>query len=34
MEYIKGETLKDKINREAPLPIDVTLKIVQEIAEA
>lgn len=34
MEYIKGETLKDKINREAPLSIDVTLKIVQEIAEA
>lgn len=34
MEYIKGETLKDKINREAPLPIDVTLKIIQEIAEA
>lgn len=34
MEYIKGETLKDKINREGPLPLDVTLRIVQEIAEA
>lgn len=34
MEYIKGETLKDKINREGPLPLDVTLKIVQEIAGA
>ena len=34
MEYIKGETLKDKINREGPLPIDTTLEIVQEIAEA
>lgn len=34
MEYIKGETLKDKINREGPLPLDLTLKIVQEIAGA
>ncbi len=34
MEYIKGETLKDKINREAPLPINTTLQIVKEIAEA
>lgn len=34
MEYIKGETLKDKINREGPLPLDITLKIVQEIAGA
>lgn len=34
MEYIKGETLKDKIKREAPLPINVTLNIVEEIAEA
>ncbi len=34
MEYIKGETLKDKIKREAPLPIDTTLRIVKEIAEA
>lgn len=34
MEYIKGETLKDKIKREAPLPIDTTLSIVKEIAEA
>lgn len=34
MEYIKGGTLKDKINREGPLPLDVTLKIVQEIAGA
>lgn len=34
MEYIKGETLKDKIKREAPLPIDTTLRIVQEIAGA
>lgn len=34
MEYIKGETLKDKINREGTLPLDLTLKIVQEIAGA
>ena len=34
MEYIKGETLKDKIKREGPLPIDTTLRIVQEIAGA
>ncbi len=34
MEYIKGETLKEKINREAPLPINTTLQIVKEIAEA
>ena len=34
MEYIKGETLKDKIKREAPLPINVTLNIVEEIADA
>ena len=34
MEYIKGETLKDKINREGPLPINVTLEIVKEIAGA
>ena len=34
MEYIKGETLKEKIKRESPLPIDVTLRIVKEIAEA
>lgn len=34
MEYIKGETLKDKIKREAPLPINVTLNIVEEIAQA
>lgn len=34
MEYIKGETLKEKIKREAPLPIDTTLQIVEEIAQA
>lgn len=34
MEYIKGETLKDKINREGPLDIDTTLEIVEEIAGA
>ena len=34
MEYIKGETLKEKIKREAPLPVAEALQIMEEIAEA
>ncbi|MCX7780049.1 MAG: Stk1 family PASTA domain-containing Ser/Thr kinase [Negativicutes bacterium] len=34
MEYISGETLKDRIQREAPLPLEVAVSIAMEIAEA
>ena len=34
MEYISGETLKDKIDREAPLPVETSVRIAMEIAEA
>ena len=34
MEYISGETLKDKIDREAPLPVETAVRIAMEIAEA
>ncbi|TWH49089.1 Stk1 family PASTA domain-containing Ser/Thr kinase [Sporomusa sp. KB1] len=34
MEYISGETLKDKIDREAPLPVETAVHIAMEIAEA
>lgn len=34
MEYISGETLKDKIDREAPLPVETAVRIAIEIAEA
>ncbi|MBQ1917734.1 MAG: Stk1 family PASTA domain-containing Ser/Thr kinase, partial [Schwartzia sp.] len=34
MEYVDGETLKDKITREGHLSIPESLKIAQEIAEA
>ena len=34
MEYVKGETLKDKIKREGPLPINTALQIAEEIASA
>lgn len=34
MEYIKGETLKDKIKREAPMPIDKVIQISREITKA
>ena len=34
MEYISGETLKDKIDREAPLPVELAVRIAAEIGEA
>lgn len=34
MEYISGETLKDKIERESPLPVETAVRIAIEIAEA
>ena len=34
MEYVKGETLKDKIKREGPLSINTALQIAEEIASA
>ena len=34
MEYIPGETLKDKVDREGPLPVAVCVRIALEIAEA
>lgn len=34
MEYISGETLKEKIQREGPLPVEQAIRIAIEIAEA
>lgn len=34
MEYISGETLKDRILREGPLPVEATVRVALEIAEA
>lgn len=34
MEYISGETLKDRINREKVLPVEIASRITLEIAEA
>ena len=34
MEYISGETLKEKIQREGPLPVELAVRIAIEIAEA
>lgn len=34
MEYISGETLKEKIEREAPLPLETAINTAIEIAEA
>ncbi len=34
MEYISGETLKEKIERESPLPVETAVRIAIEIAEA
>ncbi len=34
MEYISGETLKERIQREAPLSVEMAVRIAIEIAEA
>ncbi|VBB07936.1 serine/threonine-protein kinase active site [Lucifera butyrica] len=34
MEYISGETLKDKIQRDAPLKVELAVRVALEIAEA
>lgn len=34
MEYVEGETLKDLIRREAPLPVEKAVNIAIQIAEA
>jgi len=34
MEYIEGKTLKDLINKEAPLPVNQAVRIALQIAEA
>ncbi|MEG6586004.1 Stk1 family PASTA domain-containing Ser/Thr kinase [Dendrosporobacter sp. 1207_IL3150] len=34
MEYISGETLKEKIQNAGPLPVELAIKIALEIAEA
>jgi len=34
MEYISGETLKDRIQREGSLPVELAVRIALEIAEA
>ncbi|MDR3564842.1 MAG: Stk1 family PASTA domain-containing Ser/Thr kinase [Negativicutes bacterium] len=34
MEYISGETLKERIQREGPLPVEAAVRVALEIAEA
>ena len=34
MEYISGETLKERIQREGSLPVEIAVRIAIEIAEA
>jgi serine/threonine protein kinase len=34
MEYVKGQTLKDIIRQQAPLPVEKTINIVRQIGEA
>ncbi len=34
MEYISGETLKDRIVQEGPLPVETAVRVALEIAEA
>ncbi len=34
MPYVKGESLRDRLNREKQLPIDDALKIASEVADA
>lgn len=34
MEYVEGETLKEKIKKQGPLPLEETLDITLQIAEA
>ncbi|OUM87718.1 MAG: hypothetical protein BAA01_12965 [Bacillus thermozeamaize] len=34
MEYVEGETLKEKISRQAPLPVDEAVRIAMEICDA
>lgn len=34
MEYISGETLKERIIREGPFPVEIAVRIALEIAEA
>jgi eukaryotic-like serine/threonine-protein kinase len=34
MPYVEGESLRDRLHRESPLPIDEALRIADEIADA
>jgi len=34
MPYVTGETLQDRINREGPLPVEESLRIAREVADA
>ena len=34
MEYVQGENLKERIRREAPLPVDEAVKIAVQVCEA
>jgi tetratricopeptide (TPR) repeat protein len=34
MPYVEGETLRQRLDREGPLPLDESLKIAREVAEA
>jgi tRNA A-37 threonylcarbamoyl transferase component Bud32/tetratricopeptide (TPR) repeat protein len=34
MPYVQGETLRDRLNREAQLPLDEALEITSEVADA
>ena len=33
MEFLEGETLQERLNRESPLPVDVLLPIAREVCE-
>jgi serine/threonine-protein kinase len=34
MPYVEGETLKDRIDREGPLPVEEALRIAREVADS
>ncbi len=34
MPYVEGESLRDRLNRETPLPIDEAIQITREVADA
>ncbi len=34
MEFIDGETIREKLDREGPLPVDLTLRVLRDTAKA